>query len=201
MKSFFEFLSEAPLFPSIKKKSKFNPETGRKYDEYGAKKIASVDKEHDLYHKPETEGIRGTKTGNSSYHVVNKNTGKVTTTVHGKRNPKSKSFEVNTTDSTGTGPKAHKVYRKILQTGHSTSIVGKSHSEGGQKIWQKLSSERGVSVHGWNRGKAVNIDPKDPEETHVSTKEVERGGLKGDRAGIETYKMKLVASLHKRKTV
>jgi hypothetical protein len=90
-----------------------------------------------------------------------------------------------------------------LQTGHSTSIVGKSHSEGGQKIWQKLSSEPGVSVHGWHRGKAVNIDPKDPEETHVSSDEAKKGYLRGKRdpAGRAIYKMKLVASLHKRKTV
>ena len=198
MKSFFEFLSEAPLL-DIKKKSRLNPETGRRFDTDESKKIASVDKQHDLYHKPEL--TMGGRSGMSSYHVVNRETGKVTSTVYGKRNPKSKSFEVELTDSTGQGPKAHKVYRKILQSGHSTSLVGKSHSEGGQKIWQKLSTEKGVSVHGWHRGKAYNIDPKDPEETHVSSKEVAQGGLKGDKAGIKTYKMKLVASLHKRKTV
>jgi len=198
MKSFFEFLSEAPLL-DIKKKSRLNPETGRKFDEEESTKVGSVDKQHDLYHKPEE--TMGKPSGKSSYHVVNKETGKVTSTVYGKRNPRSKSFEIELTDSTGQGPKAHKVYRKILQSGHSNTLVGKSHSEGGQKIWQKLSSEKGVSVYGWHRGKPINIDPKDPEETHVSSKEVEQGGLKGDKAGIQTYKMKLVASLHKRKTV
>jgi hypothetical protein len=191
-------LSEAPLITDIKKKTKFNPETGRKYKEAeGGLKIGSIDKEHDLYHTPDN----WSGGGKSSYHVVHKNSGKVTTTVYGKRNPKSKSFEINTTDSTGTGPKAHKVYRKILQSGHSTSLVGKSQSEGGQKIWQKLSSEKGVSVHGWHRGRGINIDPKDPEETHISVGEVKKGGLKGDPSAKQTYKMKLVASLHNRKTV
>lgn len=200
MKSLFEFLTEAPLV-SVKKKTKFNPETGRRFDDEEAEKIGTLDKEHDLYHKPEREYIKNKKTGNSSYYSVHRGTGKVTATVYGKRNPRSGSFEINTTDSTGSGPKAHKIYRKILQSGHSTTLVGKSHSEGGQKIWQKLSSERGVSVYGWHRNKPVNIDPKDPEETHVSSKEVEAGGLKGDPVGKKIYKMKLVASLHKRKTV
>jgi hypothetical protein len=193
-------LSEAPLMPDIKKKQKFAPETGRKFQPTeNTQKIGPIGKDHDIYHTPDD----WSNNGKSSYHVVHRESGKVTTTVYGERNPKSKSFAISTTDSTGTGPKAHKVYRKILQTGHSTSIVGKSHSEGGQKIWQKLSSEKGVSVHGWHRGKPVNIDAKDPEETHVSSDEAKKGYLKGKRdpAGRAIYKMKLVASLHKRKTV
>ena len=190
-------LSEAPLMPDIKKKEKFNPETGKKIDtdEIGGVKIGSVDKEHGIYHS-RWDNV-------DTYHVVHEPTKKVTTTIAGSRNPKTKTFTIDTTDSTGTGPKAHKVYRKILQTGHSTSLVGKSHSEGGQKIWQKLSSEKGVSVHGWHRGKPVNIDAKDPEETHVSSDEAKKGYLRGKRdpAGRAIYKMKLVASLHKRKTV
>ena len=201
-------LQEAPLLPDIGKKAKFNPETGRKFSKSDientrmlGKKIGSLDKDHDLYHKSQWSWLHANHY--DSYHVVHRDSGKVTTTVHGKRNPKTKTFSISTTDSTGTGPKAHKVYRKILQTGHSNALVGSSHSEGGQKIWQKLSSEKGVSVHGWHAGKPVNIDPKDPEETHVSSDEARKGYLKGkkDLAGRKIYKMKLVASLHKRKTV
>ena len=191
-------LSEAPLLQGIAKKHKFNYETGTKASArdiqsgYYGRKIASVDKEHDIHHSED-----------GSYYVIHKPTGKITTTISGVRNPKSKSFSINTVDSTGKGPKVHKVYRKILQSGHSTSLVGSSHSEGGQKIWQKLSSEKGVSVHGWHKGKPVNIDPKDPEETHVPEDEARRGYLRSkvDPAGKAIYKMKLVASLHKRKTV
>jgi len=195
-------LSEAPLLPDIGKKDKFSMETGKKIPTQNlGNKIASVGSDHDLYHKRQMSWYHLRPV--DSYHVVHRDSGKVTTTISGRRNPKTKTFEIDTTDSTGTGPKAHKVYRKILQSGHSNALVGKSHSEGGQKIWQRLSSEKGVSVHGWHRGKAVNIDPKDPEETHVSSDEARKGYLKRkiDPAGREIYKMKLVASLHKRKTV
>jgi hypothetical protein len=193
-------LQEAPLISDIKRKERFSADTGQKFHpSEKTQKIGSVGSDHNIYHTPD----EWSDTGHSLYHVVHRDSGKVTTTIYGKRNPKSKSFAIDTIDSTGKGPKAHKVYRKILQSGHSTSLVGSSHSEGGQKIWQKLSSEKGVSVHGWHRGKAVNIDPKDPEETHVPSSEAEKGYLrrKVDPVGRATYKMKLVASLHKRKTV
>jgi hypothetical protein len=77
-------------------------------------------------------------------------------------------------------------------------MVGVSHSVGGQKIWQKLSSMRGVAVHGWRAGKPVNLDPKDSDETHITNKEMNRDG---DSAAKNIYKTKLVASLHARKTV
>jgi hypothetical protein len=87
-----------------------------------------------------------------------------------------------------------------MQSGHSQTLVGKSHSSGGQKIWQNLSKERGVSVHGWHHGKAHNIDTRDSEDTHVPDTEARGGHLKNDPAGKTQYKMKLIASLHKRKT-
>jgi hypothetical protein len=199
-------LQEAPLIKDIKKGEKFNYATGTKVSDETMKRmthqhVGSIG-DHDIHYMPHTH----------RYQVRHRKTGKVDAVIQGKTDehadaPKSfkktKSFEVHTTDSTGKGPKMHKVYRKILQSGHATSLVGSSHSEGGQKLWQRLSSERGVSVHGWHRGKPVNIDPKDPEETHVSTDEAEKGHLKGkkDPVGKAIYKMKLVASLHKRKTV
>lgn len=186
-------LNEAPLLDFIGKKQKFNPETGKSMKDPG-EKIAKVDKDHDLHFID--YGDEG-----GTYVVRNRKTGINHLSIHGSHN-KAKSFSIDTTDSTGQGPKAHKVYRKILQSGHAKALVGSSHSPGGQKIWQKLSSEKGVSVHGWSKGKPVNIDPRDPDETHVSTKEAEQGHLgKKDPEGTRIYNMKLVASLHKRKTV
>ena len=196
MKSFSEFLSEAPLLSDIKRKQKFSYETGHKLSLKNAgKRLTKIDSRTELYYS-HVEGY-------DLYYARDIESGMVHFTITGKRNPTSKVYTIDTADSTGHGPKAHIVYRKILESGHSVALVGKSHSAGGQKIWQNLSKERGVSVHGWYRGKAINLDPLDPEETHVPASEAEKGYLRGkkDLAGRQIYKMKLVASLHKRKTI
>lgn len=180
---------EAPLLTHIGKKGKLNPETGKTFSPKPRAqdtKIAKADDEHDIYHRKHSNGA-------DSYHVVHRNTGKVVSTIYGNRT-RNKTFHIDTTDSTGTGPKAHEFYHKILQSGHSTSLVGHSHSEGGQKIWQKLSSRRGVSVHGWHKGKPVNLDPKDSQDTHADEDET-------DDTAKKVRQTKLIASLHKRKTV
>jgi hypothetical protein len=191
MKSFTQFLSEAPLLTSIRRGQKFSYETGHKLDlKKAGKKLIRIDSSTDLYHR-KIEAF-------DLYYAIDRDTGIVQLTVTGMLNPK-KVYTIDTADSTGRGPKAHVVYRKILESGHAVALVGKSHSPGGQKIWQNLAKERGVSIYGWYRGKAINLDPRDPEETHVSEKEAIAGFLKTDKAGKEIYKMKLVASLNKRK--
>jgi hypothetical protein len=193
MKSFSRFLAEAPLMTKIGRKEKFSLETGKHLPkEKAGTKVASIDKQHDLHHYKDD--------GQDIYVARHKQTGVVHATISGKRNTTSGTYTVHTADSTGEGPKVHKVYRKIMQSGHSKTLVGKTHSPGGQKIWQSLSKERGVSVHGWHHGKAHNIDTRDSEDTHVPDTEARAGHLKHDPAGKTQYKMKLVASLHKRKT-
>ena len=188
-------LMEAPLLTHIGKKQKINMETGiRTREEHAGEKVARIDKEHDLHHT--SNGM----TYGDRYMIRHRATGKITGTVSGTRNKKTGTFTIDAADSTGKGPKMHKVYRKILQSGHSTSLVGMSHSPGGQRIWQKLSTERGVSVHGWKgglKGKPVNLDPKDPEETHITDTEVARDK---DKTAKDIYRTKLVASYVKRKT-
>ena len=192
MKSFSQFITEAPLLTSIRRKQKFSYETGHKISEEEAgKRVGRIDSKTDLYYNEIDK--------HDLYYARDKATGLVQFTVSGERNSRTKVYTIDTADSTGQGPKAHIVYRKILESGHSVALVGKSHSEGGQKIWQNLAKERGITIHGWYRGKLINIDPHDPEDTHVSEKEAAAGHLKTDRAGREIYKMKLVASLHKRK--
>jgi hypothetical protein len=193
MKTFSQFLAEAPLMTKIGRKEKFSLETGKHLPkEKAGTKIASIDKDHALHHYKDD--------GQDIYVARHKKTGVVHSTIAGKRNAKTGTYTVHTADSTGQGPKVHKVYRKIMQSGHSSTLVGKSHSPGGQKIWQSLSKERGVSVHGWHHGKAHNIDTRDSEDTHVPDTEARSGALKNDPAGKTQYKMKLIASLHKRKT-
>ena len=182
-------ITEAPLLQGYGRRTRFNKETGRKISaEDAGAKIARVDKEHDLHHSYDIDG-------SSLYTVRNRNTGISSVTIYGKRNYKTGVFDIDTTDSTGKGPKVHKVYKKILQSGHSTALVGHAHTAGGQKLWQNLSKERGVNIHGWiggKKGKPVNLDPRDPEETHVSYDEVERDK---DPSAREILKTKLVASI------
>ena len=194
-------IQEAPLITDIKKGQKFHYSTGRKMPDENMKDMLEVGSlenvgsigDHDIHYFP----------GTHAYKVRNRNSGKIDAVIQGKNSreafQKTKTFDIHTTDSTGKGPKMHKVYRKILQSGHATSLVGSSHSEGGQKLWQRLSGEKGVSVHGWLNNRPVNLDPKDPEETHASSKELK--DFPDDRATKDAYKVKLVASYHKRKTV
>jgi hypothetical protein len=194
MKSFSQFITEAPLLTGIRRKQKFSYETGHKLSVKDAgKRVGRIDAKTDLYYT--------TIEHFNLYYARDNETGMIHFTVTGRMKPGTKVYEIDTADSTGKGPKAHIVYRKILESGHAVALIGKSHSEGGQKIWQKLAKERGITIHGWYRGKAININPLDPEETHVSEKEAAAGHLKKDKAGREIYKMKLVASLNKRKTI
>ena len=185
-----ESVMEAPLI-DIKKKERLSIYTGSKFKQGPYhKNLGAIDANHDLWHN----FVDNEKAGR--YHVVNNKTKKIVGTIGGNRNGKTKVLDIGITDSTGEGPKMHKVYHKILQSGHSTTLVGHSHSEGGQKIWQNLSSMRGVSVHGWHKNKPVNLEPKDPEDTHATDKESEE-----DKSSKDVFNTKLVASLHKRKTV
>lgn len=190
-----ESVMEAPLLP-LGKKTRFSIHTGGEFKQKRHhKNLGPVDDRHDVWHnygdnKNKEEG---------SYHVVNNKSKKIVGTIAGSRNGKTKVLDVKTVDSTGKGPKMHNVYHKIMQSDHASAIVGHSHSEGGQKIWQRLSSMRGVSVHGWHKGKPVNLDPKNSEETHLSDDDLE--DFPHDKASKEIYHTKLVASLHKKKTI
>jgi hypothetical protein len=61
--------------------------------------------------------------------------------------------------------KAHDVYHHLIKQGKTLASDSKQ-SEGGKRIWQKLAKIRGVNVHGWHKGKAVNVKMGD-DETHT----------------------------------
>lgn len=91
--------------------------------------------------------------------------------VIGKHDPVNGSYKIGTIGSEGgMKVKAQDVYHHILKKGHATTLIGTSHSEGGQKIWQNLSKKNNISVHGWDNkeNKPVNLDPLDPDQTHTS---------------------------------
>lgn len=85
--------------------------------------------------------------------------------------------------------KAHDFYEHLLKRGHVNALVGKGHSEGGIRLWQRLAKKKDISVHGWNNDHPVNLDPQNRDETH--------SGNKNDPDENEILKTHLVASYHK----
>lgn len=63
---------------------------------------------------------------------------------------------------------AFKMYAGFVRAGYI--LTTSAQSEGGMKVWQKLSAEPGVVVHGWNKRdrKPINLGPKfdDYSDTH-----------------------------------
>jgi len=100
-------------------------------------------------------------------------------------------YTVHMVASTGKGPKVPDFYHYLLKN-HVTGLVATEQSEGGKKIWQRLAKKKGLSVHGWSKGKAVNVDPQDDEETHGNSGS-------SDKEEREISRMKLVASYNKTK--
>lgn len=108
------------------------------------------------------------------FYAVNNQTDLVDMTVDGKMQMRGKkffSFEINALEGrSGSNLKAHEFYRAILLA-MPIIFVSDLQSYGGMRTWQELSRYPDIEVFGWSDGQAVNIDPRDPEETHVDPKE------------------------------
>lgn len=74
----------------------------------------------------------------------------------------------------GSSIPAHKMYAAFVNASHI--LTTDSQSEGGIKVWQKLSKEPGIIVYGWDKGKRepINLGKSfnDDVETHVSDDEM-----------------------------
>lgn len=60
---------------------------------------------------------------------------------------------------------AHKFYSHLLNKEHVTALASKSQSPGAKSVWGKLAKEKGVGIHGWHKGKPVNVKVGE-DETH-----------------------------------
>lgn len=178
MLSYKGFLKEARLLTHIEKQDKLGTMAGDTYDRnnlehYGFKKVSTLSGHH-VYHSA-TEGsydgklrhhylLHDPKTDMVHLHVTahetqNRNTGKNTGML-----------EIHELGGSGHSPvKAHDFYHHLLKN-HVKGLIGTEHSEGGQKVWNRLAKKPSVSVHGWDkyRNHPVNIDATDPDETHSS---------------------------------
>jgi hypothetical protein len=132
--------------------------------------------------------------GDAAYHLEDPKTGDITHSVNGSE--RRSILTVGGASSTGNSKiKMHDFYHHLIRK-HIKALVGTSHSEGAKKVWQKLAKKPGVSLHGWHKGKAVNLDPQDEDETHAP-----KASYPVDRREPEEKEVastKLVASYHKR---
>jgi hypothetical protein len=63
--------------------------------------------------------------------------------------------------------KAHDLYHHLMKHHKMAIMSSDTQSEGGQKVWKSLAKKKDVHVHGWHDEHPVNLNPKDPHETHV----------------------------------
>ena len=171
----------------------------------GSKKIGNYDKEHSVHR--ESDG------GETHYHLVHNETGTITHSVNGK-------MKKGVLDIHGAGSirknrlnkiKMQDFYHHLLRKGsaheasgskepnrHLVALKGTDHSPGAQGVWQKLAKKSRATVHGWHKGKAVNLGKADdPEETHANATSYSWSGKKsaGSKEENEVGQTALVASV------
>lgn len=86
-------------------------------------------------------------------------------------NKHGKSYSVDhLVSKNGSTIPAYKMYAAFVRAGFI--MTSSEQSEGGMRVWMKLSGESGVVVHGWNKAtrKPVNLGAKfdDSSDTHSS---------------------------------
>lgn len=134
--------------------------------------------------------------GGTAYHLQDPKTGDITHSVNGSQ--RNGVLKIGGASSTGTSKvKMEDFYHHLLKK-HLNALDGRDHSEGAKKVWQRLSSKPGVSVHGYHNGKAVNLDPKDESETHAPRKGSSLFRDEREPEEKEVAKTSLIASYHKR---
>lgn len=130
---------------------------------------------------------------NSRFYAVNDENGQVDMTVSGmmKKTGKAETFKIDVLSGRkGSNLKAYEFYRLIMLK-MLIIFVTDTQSYGGMRTWQELSRYPDIEVFGWLKGKAVNVDPRDSDETHASVDDVRIGGIEPEARDIKN--MKLVA--------
>jgi len=111
-----------------------------------------------------------TRTGQHVFHAYDPEKKRSTITVQGRLKSGVLSKPYLAAHEENTLP-AHKFYSHLLNRGHLSAVSTDSQSPGAQRVWSKLSKERGVGIHGWHKGQPVNIRYGE-DETH----DKEKGG-------------------------
>ena len=160
MKTFKEFLIEIEEIKNFAKKNKTS--TSLRDEDHviqnGGKLISITPSGHKVYQTSNKGSIR------KEYHAINPETKKVDVSVDGnERN--SVMSQILLIANKGNTIKAHE-FLHHLTTKHDKTMVWDKHSIGGKIAVQKLAKMKGVSSHGWYKGKPININASDDEYTH-----------------------------------
>lgn len=161
------------------------------------KKLPNLCYGHEVWKKEFTD-LNGEAV--ESFYLVGKD-GKVHLTLDverfGKTGSSGRQVDILAADKHNDVP-AHKFYAWLIKTYNITLVSGSGQSIGGQLVWERLSKEPGINIHGWLKGKAVNLGPRltPDNEDEVRNKYVGRNsGIEGDPdiTGENAYRMLLVA--------
>ena len=110
--------------------------------------------------------FKGTdKSGSTYYYAVSPDTTRIEISVRGieKNNVLSKIYLQANKGNTLT---AADFYHWLIVK-HNLTLVADMQTSGGHNVWKALQRDhRDVNIHGWLRGKPVNINMKDDEYTH-----------------------------------
>ncbi len=132
---------------------------------------------------------------NSRFYAIDDEADLVVLMVDGdlSKNGDHWTFMVNVLQKrVGSRLKAHRFYRAILLN-MPIIFVAAQQSYGGMRTWQELSKHRHIEMFGWLKGRAINIDPTDQDETHASEDDVYGSPGGYDRDADRIMRMKLVA--------
>lgn len=136
---------------------------------------------------------RGSKHGNSIYYIVDNRTkqAQIQLTARERKNVLS---NLNLFAAPGNTVKAADFYR-LLITKLDKVLVGDRQSPGSQAVWAKLNKFPDVDIHGWLRGKPVNIDTSDREYAYATRKQAfgHNWHDNGSPEFTNAFDMKLVA--------
>lgn len=125
-------------------------------------------KGHDVYHRP--------RTGDNSHDYVMTKEGDKKIHTHLSTFKKKGGFHhVNFVQSkAGAGPGVHHLYHHLI-TKHNVLMTSNNQSEGGAKIWHKISKMKGVHVHAVDaKGRGHHVDLDDISNTHVNPNDIYR---------------------------
>lgn len=119
--------------------------------EYGAEHISNTPSGHKVY--------RYGYSGEASYHAVNPDTKKIDMSVSGKEKH-GVIHKILVLAGEKNTIKAHTFIHHLITHHNKTMTVDKM-SPGGKEVFKRLHDDHKdtVGIHGWHKGKPVNVDP------------------------------------------
>lgn len=173
---FIEQLSEVRYLPFLHKNMKLSPFVGRRVSKEATKMPGAIkgNEIHTMNHPSGNKGFFLSKDGVVNTHLV------LTPRMVKKRGKTvPASYNVEVVSANEQSPGVHHLYHHLI-TKHDMVLTSDRQSLGGYKIWEKLSKMKGIGVHGYSRGKPVNVGTEDPEETHATVDDVIMARHEGD---------------------